>query len=225
VPGPEIPETIKIIVEDITVSSRQAIVPDYLTERADHFVELPLIVAAGRQLALQLIQLLPRTRQPVLIGAKRECPGLHMVQILTDPFEETLPPVVATEPIVAIPVIDVIVTISAITIIPVTTIAIISITGIAIIAPVWARLVTRVRRDSLTTRISAAPGQVKGISFRAIVRIFDSNHCRTAIARIAYQRLSTAAVHPRKTEVGGVGRERRGAFKSTPLRGLPRKIP
>jgi hypothetical protein len=221
VPGPEIPETIKIIVEDITVSSRQAIVPDYLTERADHFVELPLIVAAGRQLALQLIQLLPRTRQPVLIGAKRECPGLHMVQILTDPFEETLPPVVATEPIVAIPVIDVIVTIGAIAISAVASVPIIS---IAIIAPVWA-LPARVGWNSLTTRISAAPGQVKGISFRAIVRIFDSNHCRTAIARIAYQRLSTAAVHPRKTEVGGVGRERRGAFKSTPLRGLPRKIP
>jgi hypothetical protein len=148
-----------------------------------------------------------------------------MVEILADSFKETSPHVVAAEPIVAIPVIDVIVTISAITIIPVTTIAIISITGIAIIAPVWARLVTRVRRDSLTTRISAAPGQVKGISFRAIVRIFDSNHRRTSVAWFAYQCLSAAAVHARKAEVARIGRQRPGAFKSTPLGRLPRKIP
>jgi hypothetical protein len=121
-------------------------------------------------------------------------------------------------------VIDVIVTVGAITISAIPSIAIILVTGIAIIAPVWA-LAARVSWDSLTTRISAAPGQVKGISFRAIVRIFDSNHRRTAIARIAYQRLSTTAVNPGETEVSGICRQRPRAFKSTPLRRLPRKIP
>jgi hypothetical protein len=147
-----------------------------------------------------------------------------MVEILADPFEETLPPVFAAEPIVAIPVIDVIVTVGAITISAITSIAIISITGIALIAPVWA-LAARVSWDRLTTWISTAPGQIKSISFRAIVRIFDSNDCPTAVAWIAYQSLSAAAVDARKAEVGRVGRHRPRAFKSTPLGRLSRKIP
>jgi hypothetical protein len=225
VPRPEIPETIKIIVEDIAVSPRQSIIPDYLTHGPDHLVEFPLIIAACCQLTLQLIQFLPGAREPVLIRPERERLGLHMVQILADPFEEALPPVVATEPIVAIPVISVIVTIGAITISTITLIAIIPIARIAVIAPVWDGLAARIRWDSLTTAISGAPGQVKSIPFRAIVFVLDSNYRHSAVARIAHQRLSAAAVHPRKAEVGRICRQRPGAFKSAPLRRLPRKIP
>jgi hypothetical protein len=195
VPRPEIPQTIQIIVEDIAVSPRQSIVPNHSIHGRDHLVEFPLIKPAGCELALQLVQLLSRARQPVLVGPERERPRLHVVQILADPFEETLTPVVAAEPIVTIAVIDVIVTVDAITISTVASIAIISITRIAVIAPVWDRLAARIRRDSLTTRISPTPGQIERIALRAIVLIFDPNHSHSAVARIAYQRLSTAAVH------------------------------
>ena len=71
-PGPEIPQAVQVIVEDIAVSPRQAIVPDNLTHCPDHLIELPLIIAAGCQLTLQLVKLLPGAREPVLVGPERE---------------------------------------------------------------------------------------------------------------------------------------------------------
>jgi hypothetical protein len=107
----------------------------------DHFIQFPLIVAAGSQLALQLIQFLPGSLQAILIGAEWESLGLNVLQILRDSLEETLPPFVAAEPFIAVPVIGVIIAIGAIAVIPVAT--------IAIIAPVSARLATWIRWNRL----------------------------------------------------------------------------
>jgi hypothetical protein len=174
-----------------------------LAHGPDHVIELSLIESARGQLALQFVQLLFGSRKPVLIGAKRECPRLYVLQIFADSRKEALPHVFAAESIVTVPVIDIIVArcTTTISIIPATTIAVVSHIPIAIIArtiisPLGARLPGRVRWwRSLTTRISAAPGQIERVSFRTVVRVFNANYRRTAVARIAYQRLPAAAIH------------------------------
>jgi hypothetical protein len=171
-----------------------------LTQGPDHFIELPLIESACRQLALQFVQLLLGARQPVLVGAERKCSGLNMLQIFADSRKEALPHVFAAESIVAIPVIGVVIAIATITVATIPTVAVVSRISIAIVAPVispvGARLPARVRwRRSLTTRIPSAPRQIKCISFRTVVRILDSNYRRAAVARIADQRLPASAIH------------------------------
>jgi hypothetical protein len=140
-----------------------------------------------------------------------------VLQILPDSLEETLPPFVAAEPFIAVPVIGVIIAVGAITVIP--------ITPIAIVAPVSARLATWICWNRLARGITPAPGHIKCITFRAIIWVFDPNHCPAAIAGLANQRLPASAVHTCKTKIGGISRKRSRAFKSTPLRRPPGKIP
>jgi hypothetical protein len=142
---------------------------------------------------------------------------LNVLQILPDSLEETLPPFVTAEPFIAVPVIGVIIAVGAITVI--------SITPIAIITPVSARLAPWICWNRLAGRITPAPGHIKSISLRAIARVFDPNHCTAAIARLANKRLPASAVHTCKTKIGGISRNRSRAFKSTPLRRPPGKIP
>jgi hypothetical protein len=179
---------------------------------------------------LHFVELLFRSRQPVLVGAEGECPGLNMLEIFTNSRKEALPHVFAAEPVVAVPMISVIIARATIAIVPTTTIRVISEVPIAVIAPVispvHARLSARIWRRSLTTGISgAAPGQIEGISFRTIVRIFDANYRWAAIARVAHQCLPPSAIHARKTEVARICGQRSGTLESPPLRRRAFQVP
>ena len=116
-PRPEFPQTAQVIGQDVAVISGQPVVPDHPIHGRDYLIELAFIIAPSRQLALQLIQLLPGSLQAILVGAEWESLGLNVLQILPHSLEETLPPFVAAEPFIAVPMIGVIIAIGTITVV------------------------------------------------------------------------------------------------------------
>ena len=62
-----------------------------------------------------------------------------------------------------------------------------------------------------------SPKNVECVALGAALRIGNLNDGRAAIARIAYQVLTAAAIHARETKIGRIRRKRARAFKATPL--------
>lgn len=101
-PDAEIPQAVQIIRQHVAIATRQPIVLYHSLHGGDHFIEFPLVIAAGGELALEFIQFLQGRRQPVLVSAERERRRSNMVQVFPDVLKKLLAPILAAKPIVPI---------------------------------------------------------------------------------------------------------------------------
>jgi hypothetical protein len=208
----EILQPIKIVLENVTISRRQAIVVHYSSQRAHDVVQLPRVVASMGLHVLQLIQLLLGPDDPALIAAEWEGGVLHVVEIFANSREQMHAPVIAPERVLAIVMECIAIPVKALT-----TIARSAVTG-----AIEAAIVSAATGGRRRSRI--APHDVECVAFPAIIGILDANDRRAAVTWIANQLLTPAAVNARKAEIAGILRQRSGAFKTPPLGRSTRKI-
>jgi hypothetical protein len=195
----ELLQTSDVIGENLAISLRQAVIVHNAFQRQDDVVQLTPVVSSATLHVLKLIQFPLCLHQPGLIPAEWESAGLNVVEVLTDPGEHMHPPILAPEGLFAIVVKRIPVAVKPRTI--------------------------SAALDGRRRRRCVAPKDVEGVTLRAILRIVNANDRRAAAARVASQLLAAAAVDARESKVGGIRRQRPGAFKSPPLRLCSPQVP
>jgi hypothetical protein len=195
VTGTEIAQAAQVVGQQVAIAPRHPIVLHHSLQRPDHIVELPFIVAAGGELALKFVELLPRSPKSELIAATGECRRLHVVQVLPHSLEKLSAPVLASEPGFPIAIISVL------------------LGPVLFIAPV-----------PISAAVGVRPEEVEGIAFGTALRILNPHYGAPAISRVLNQLLPAAAIDACKAEITGIRRHRSAAFESAPLRLLPGEV-
>jgi hypothetical protein len=197
----EILQTIQIVIENVAISRRQAVVVHHFSQRVHDVVQFAPVVSSTSQHLLELIQLLLGLRKPVLIAAERERDRLHVIEILPDSSEQMHAPGITPECIRSIVVKRI---------------------------PIAVRSRTMIVRSAATFPTKSAispildrrrripPHDVERIALRTAAGILNANDRCAATPRITDQLLTTPAVDTRKTEITGIPRQRSSAFKTPP---------
>ena len=108
---PVVAQPVQIVVQQLAVSRRHPIVGHYTLQRPDDVVQFALVIDAPAELVLQLIQLLLRALNPVLIAAEWERRVLDVLQILANLPEQTASPLVSAIAIITVAVVPIIIAI------------------------------------------------------------------------------------------------------------------
>jgi hypothetical protein len=194
-PFAEISQPVQVIGQQVAVTARQSIITHHALQGRNDIVEFLFIIAAGRELGLKLIEFLQSASESELVAAAGERHRLNILDVLPHPLKKLPTPVLASKPLVAIPV-----------------------EGIRI-AP--NRLIAG---TSLIASVPVGPEKIKGISFGAALWILDTDYRNTTVSWILNQLLAASAVNTGKAEVDRIRRQGSTALESPPLRRLAGKI-
>jgi hypothetical protein len=147
-----------------------------------------------------------------------------MIEILANVLKECCPPVIASEPAFALPMICVDVRPAAIAIKPVLA----SANRAAVLSKTTfiTAFITAARSRATVLRegSAAAPHHPESIPLRTAGGIFDTNYSGTTVSRVSYEFLLAAPVNSFKTETARIRRHNRSAFEAAPLRRIARQI-
>ena len=187
-PGAQLFYAAKVILEQIAIPGRHAIVTDHLAQRSHDVVELALVPAARGILLLQLVQLLFRSGQSVLVAAERKGVGLNVLYIVLNSLEEPLTPVLSAKPSLALP-----------------------------IECLWIAAATVPIFKTAPFRC-ATPEEIEFVLVRAAIRIVDPDHRSPAASRIAHQRLPASPIDAREAKSRRIQWHGSCAIEPAPLR-------